>query len=345
MVKSRFTVFIPSVPERGWIDYRPLEREFSVNYGKPLSMDQSRPYTESELVELVKSADGIISTARDLLTGRVIRSSPSLKCIAQRNVGYDNIDVKTATELGVLVTNAPSRHTQLNVAEHTLAMILALARKLSVSKTLVQQEVNRWDERFDPLYLCKEVTVGFVGFGEIAVLVAQLLRPFDVKMVCYDTAEAARDRARRQDVKPVELDALLGESDFVTIHVPLLPGTRHLIGGEQLNLMKRTAFLVNTSRGAVVDEQALTRALKEGRILGAALDVVESEPLKPNHIFFDMPNVIITPHIAGRSAYSEKDMSRMSIESCIQMLKGTVPPNVVNPGAIPLWKSRMAMNV
>lgn len=305
-------------------------------------MDEGRPYTESELLKLVTSADGIISTARDLLTDRVIRSSPSLKCIAQRNVGYDNIDIKTATELGVLVTNAPSRLTQLNVAEHTLAMILALARKLTISKTLVEQEVNRWDERFDPIYLCGEVTIGFVGFGEIATQVARLLKPFGVRLLCYDTAKVARDRARRQKVQPVELDALLRESDFVTIHVPLLPGTRHLIGEEQLKLMKHTAFLVNTSRGALVDERALTRALKERRIEGAALDVLESEPLKPNHVFFNMPNVIVTPHIAGRSVYSEKDMTRIAIKSCIQMLNGAAPTNVVNPDAIPLWKSRMA---
>lgn len=341
MAKLPFVVFVPTVLERGLGDYKSLEKVFNVKYGKKTSLSEGKPYTEDELMELCQGVDGIIATASDRLTGRVIRSSRSLRCIAQRNVGYDNIDIKAATELGVLVTNAPSKHTQLNAAEHTVAMILSLARKLNVSKVLLKQGVNRWDERFDPLYLGAEVTIGFVGYGEIARHVARLLKPFGVRMLCYDNASASRNRARRQNVNPVELNALLRESDFVTIHTPLTPGTRHLIGDEELKLMKPTAYLVNTARGAIVDEQALTKALKERRIGGAALDVSESEPLTPSHVFFNMSNVIFTPHIAGRSAYSEKDMSRIAIKSCIKVLKGIVPSNTLNPDAIPLWKSRM----
>lgn len=324
--------------------YELLKNEgFKVIFGSdplPPLASEKKEYSEEEIIEKCENIHAIISSPRLKISQRVLSSLKDLICICQRGIGFDNIDVKTASKLGVLITNAPIELDFVSVAEHTVALIFALAKKLKSIPTLLSKAVTSiyYDERVNTVLL-KGKTIGIIGLGRIGANVATLLQPLNVRLLGYDPY-ISEERAMDLRVKLVDLETLLRESDLVTIHVPLTENTIHMIGEKELALMKKTAYLINTARGAIIDEKALVRALESGKIAGAGLDVLETEPPDVDNPLLKMDSVIITPHIAGRNDESIIEGEKLAIENCSKILKGIIPGYVVNREAVPKWKEK-----
>ncbi|WP_368234417.1 C-terminal binding protein [Anaerotruncus rubiinfantis] len=281
---------------------------------------------EETLVDLVRDADAVVVQFAPI-TKRVIDAMERCKLIVRYAIGVDNIDVDAATARGIYVANVPDYGID-EVSNHAVTLLLALSKMLIPMADAVK--AGRWDyTTVKPLFRMRGKTLGLVGFGRIPVMVAEKMRGFGVKMLCYDpyvNAQAARDLG----VTPVDLDTLLEESDYISIHCPLNDTTRHMFGDAQFGRMKPGAILVNTARGAVVDEQALIRALQEKKIAAAGLDVLEREPIAPQSPLLSMPNVIVTPHAAWYSEDATLTLQRMVGEEVVRVLSGNPPKNLVN---------------
>lgn len=278
-----------------------------------------------ELLALSEDVAGaIVST--DPFTRDVMRDSPKLQVIARTGVGIDSIDAEAATELGVAITTTPGANEE-SVADHTLAMILGLLRRVPQNDASLRRgEWNRTGPH-TPKQLAG-CTVGLVGYGHIGRLVARRLAGFDVALLVCDPALGESGSPRS-----VELAELLAKSDVVSLHTPMIPATHHLIDHAALRLMRPHAVLVNTSRGGVVDEAALIQALSEGMIAGAALDVFETEPPVTSPLFA-MHNVVVSPHVGGISSTSVATMMRMATASVIDAIEGRIPDGLVNRGIL-----------
>ncbi len=286
-----------------------------------------RPVQLSEQ-ELLDELPGIAATVAgsEPYTRKVFQSRPELKVIARVGVGYDAVDVAAATEHGVAVTIAPGTN-QDAVAEQTFALMLALAKDLIAQHQGVKAGV--WPRQTTlPL---RGRTLGIVGLGRIGKAVAIRGACFGMPMLAYepfpDTAFAAR-----YNITLVPLERLFREADYVSLHVPLTPESRDMINRKSLALMKPTAFLVNTARGALVNEADLFEALKEKRIAGAALDVLQEEPPAKDHPLFQFPNVVLTPHAAGVDLQSRDDMALSAVQAIVALSRGEWPAHqIVNP--------------
>lgn len=296
-------------------------------------------YTEGELVKNVVGMDAImISTGDGKITRRVMEAGKELKVISKRAIGVGDIDVKAATELGILVTNAPLELHYLSVAEFTVGMILALANNLKLADHNARQ--GKW--RSVSNTLLRRKTAGIVGLGRIGSRVAELLHPFALKLLAYDPY-ITQERARTLEVELTDLETLLRESDFVTLHAVETPETLGLIGEAQLRMMKPTAYLVNTARGSLIDEGALAKALKGNWISGAALDVFRGEIPQPDNPLLDEDiyfKTIFSPHAAALNPEVVWQLPLLQLENCLTALRGEVPKHVVNPEAIPKWQNR-----
>ena len=279
----------------------------------------------AELLALSADVAGaIVST--DPFTREVLRDSPHLRVIARVGVGIDSIDVDAATELGVAITTTPGANEE-TVADHTIAMMLGLLRRIPRNDAGVRE--GQWNRTgpHTPRQLTGS-TVGLIGYGHIGRLVAQRLAGFDVELLVSDPA-----LGRSESPRSVELVELLARSDVVSLHTPLTPATRNLIDQAALQSMRPHAVLVNTARGGVVDENALIHALNEGVIAGAALDVFETEPPVASPLFA-MPNVVVSPHVAGISTTSIDVMMRRATASVIDVIEGRVPEGLANRGIL-----------
>jgi phosphoglycerate dehydrogenase-like enzyme len=278
--------------------------------------------TPLEVRALVQNAVGaIVST--DPFDAAVLANSPALRVIARVGVGLDSIDLDAATAHGVAVTVTPGVN-EATVADHTIALMLAALRRICEHDAAVRRgEWNRTGEH--AAWLLSGSTVGLVGFGHIGRIVAERLRGFDVRVVVADPIAP-----RNPLVEPMSLDDLLAAADVVSLHVPLLPTTRGLIGARELALMSPGAILVNTARGPVVDEEALADALEAGRLRAAALDVFADEPPVGSGLL-RLPNVVLSPHVAGLSIRSVSDMARSATASVIDVLRGLPPAHLANP--------------
>jgi phosphoglycerate dehydrogenase-like enzyme len=280
--------------------------------------------TEEELIDLLRGIDGVIVSS-DPFTARVLAAAPQLKVISRTGVGYDAIDMKAATARGIVVTTTPgvNRHA---VAEWAMALMLCCARKLTTNLDEVRR--GGWT-RHEGIDLAGK-TLGLVGLGTIGKEVAQRASAFEMRILAYDLVQDL-PFAEAYRVIFVPLDHLLRESDFVSLHLFLNDASRHLINAERLALMKPTAFLINTARGGIVDTAALCLALKEKRIAGAGLDVVESEPLPPDSPLRGCDNVYLSPHVGGASADARRLSGAMAAENLIRALRGERPQGIVNP--------------
>lgn len=284
------------------------------------------------LQKRLQLADGVVCQLTDPLTAEVIRSAPKLKVISQIAVGHDNIDVAAAHARGIVVTNTPGVLTEAT-ADLTFALLLATARRLpSAERFLRQGQWKRWDVDL----LCgADVhgrTLGLVGFGRIGQAVAKRALGFGMRVLYSARHDAQPAVAEALAATRLPLDAVLRESDFVSLHVPLRAETRHLIGVEQLCQMKRSAFLINTARGPVVDEAALVAALEEGLIAGAGLDVFEHEPqVHPG--LLALPNVVLLPHVGSAVTSVRSLMCALAASDCAAVLTGEAPkhPVVASP--------------
>ncbi|MEM2875960.1 MAG: C-terminal binding protein, partial [Candidatus Bathyarchaeia archaeon] len=237
-----------------------------------------------------------------------------------------NIDVKAATEKGIFVANVI--YDTCDVADHTVALILSLLRKIPQARESVKSGVWDW-KVLQPITRLRGKTVGIIGFGRIGREVAKRIRAFETNIVAYDPYIPS-DVFEKNFAKKVDLESIFEQSDVVTIHVTLTDETRHMVRKEYLQKMKKTAILVNASRGAVIDEEALYTALKEGWISGAALDVMEKEPPRRDNPLLNLDNVIITPHMAWYSIDSLTEIQTKAAEEVARALNGQIPVNLVN---------------
>lgn len=269
-------------------------------------------------------AAALVST--DPFPAVVLGALPDLRVIARVGVGTDSIDLAAATDRGVAVTVTPGLNA-VPVAEHTLALILALLRRIVPQDAGVR--AGRWERTgpHAPLELAGR-RVGLVGAGTIGAAVARRLRAFDAEVLYVDPADATLPDATRVD----GLDALLALADVVSLHIPLLPSTRHLIDARAIAAMRPGSFLVNTARGGIVDEDALFAALRDGRLAGAALDVFEVEPPDPARLA-GVPNLLVAAHMGGLSRESIARMTASATDSILRVLEGERPPTAVNPAA------------
>lgn len=283
--------------------------------------------TEQEVIELTKDADGVINQYSKL-NERVINSMQKCKVISTYGIGVDKIDVEVATKKGIYVCNVPD-YCINEVADHAIAMLLALARQLFAMDRNTKSGVWGYKHVKTPIYRIEGKTVGVLGFGKIPRNLVKKLQAFDVNILVYDPY-VDKETAEKFGVKKVELNELLEKSDFISIHTPLTPETRHMIGEEQFKKMKPTAYLINVGRGPIVDEKALYKALKERWIAGAAVDVLETEPIAPDNPLLELENIIITPHAAWHSLESLAELQTKAAEEVVRVLKGEKPRSAVN---------------
>ncbi|ADM27215.1 Glyoxylate reductase [Ignisphaera aggregans DSM 17230] len=287
--------------------------------------------SEDELIKNISDTDAVLAVRGvEPFTRRVLESAPKLKIIARHGVGYDKIDVNAANELGIWVTIAPVNAS--TVAEHTIALIMALAKKLFKLDRFVRDGVWYKERMEFPDLLGIDLAgrvLGIIGLGRIGQEVAKRALALGMKVIYYDIVRR-EDLERTWNIEYRSLNELLRTSDFVSIHVPLTNETYHMIGEKELRLMKPTAYLVNTARGAVIDTDALVKALKEGWIAGAGLDVFEEEPLPPNHPLTKLDNVILTPHAASLTIECRRRLAITAAEEIIRVLRGGEPRYPVN---------------
>ena len=277
------------------------------------------------LLEAVKDVQAILVRVVKL-PSEVIQAAKQLKIIAKHGVGYDNISIPAATASGVIVTNTPQANST-SVAEHALALLLALARRIGESDRDLALKRMRPQRVYQGIELSGKV-LGIIGLGSAGFRLARMAgQGFGMRVMGFDPYKEpwpeAVERCR-------ELNPLLEQADFISIHVPLTQETRHLIGRESLPRLKPTCILVNTARGGIVDEAAVAEAVKAGRLAGAGLDVVEDEPLRPDHLLNGLPNVILTPHVAGVTEEGMMRMAQDAAEDILRVLRGERPRFPVN---------------
>jgi glyoxylate reductase len=296
--------------------------------------DASEPIPRDRLLSAIADTDGLLALLTERVDVELLALAPRLKVVANMAVGYDNVDVGAARERGVQVTNTPGVLTETS-AEFAFLLILAAARRL--------KEAMRWVERgrwttWDPLLLLgrdlEGATLGLVGYGRIAAAVARRAHAIGMHLV-YHSSHAHPDDEARYGMRRMAFDDLLGESDVVSLHVPLTAATRHLVAERELQLMKPTAYLVNTARGGVLDQQALYAALVGGSIAGAALDVTDPEPLPAEHALLQLDNCLVVPHVASASVATRTRMATLAAENIIAVLTGqpALTPVGENPPA------------
>jgi len=265
---------------------------------------------EDELVKLIRDVEVLIVRSKPIVTRRVIMAGDKLRIIARAGVGLDNIDLEAARERNIKVINAPEAATN-SVAELAIGLMLAVLRKIAYSDRMMRS--GEWVKKKAMGYELGGKTLGIVGMGRIGRTVARIAyHGFGMRIIYYDVVRCKREFEEEVKAKYVDLETLFRESDIVTLHVPLTPETRHLVNEDKLRLMKKTAILINTSRGGVVDTNALVKALSEGWIAGAGLDVYEEEPLPPNHPLTRLDNVVLTPHI-GASTYEAQEKAGITV--------------------------------
>lgn len=284
-----------------------------------------------ELLVEIENADALLVRSQTKVTAEVIQAGKRLKAIGRAGVGVDNIDVTAATSHGVVVVNTPDGNT-ISTAEHTFAMLIALARNIPQAyRSTISGEWNR--KQFVGVELHKK-TLGIVGLGRIGTEVAKRAHAFGMKVMAFDPYLTA-ERAKKIGVTQATLDDLYAQSDFITVHTPLTKETRHLINREAFEKMKTGVRIINCARGGIIDEQALLEAIQTGKVAGAALDVFEQEP-PGHHPLFDLPQVIVTPHLGASTVEAQENVASDVSEEILHILRGEPFKNAVNLPSIPV---------
>jgi D-3-phosphoglycerate dehydrogenase len=321
----------------------PNDYEFELYKEYNLKPIFCEPYYPDEIIPFVEDCDALFAVSVNLPT-RVIESLKRCKVISRLGTGTDKIDVATATKMGIVVTNVPYFCVE-EQADHTMMLLLALERKLQYLMRTIHN--GNWHQAKRtmgyPTHRVSHRTLGLVGFGNSARETARRAKGFGMRVLATRrNMNAPTDVADALGVEMVDLDTVLRESDYVSLHLPLDKDTRHLIDAAALHKMKPTASLINTSRGAIVDEMALVRALQDGTIASAGIDTFElidifGEEKVPDHPFLAMDNVILTPHVAAMSIQAKEDVGRGGVENVVAILSGywPHPDNIVNRGVVP----------
>jgi glyoxylate reductase len=305
-----------------------LGEKFEVEYWR----DSERP-PRADVLRRVADKDGLICLLTEKIDDELLAAAPRLRSVANIAVGFDNIDLEVCTRRGVAVSNTPGVLDD-TTADFAWTLLMAVARRLIEGDALCRS--GQWKGWNLDQLVGADVwgkTLGILGFGRIGRAVARRASGFGMRVIYNDAVRAPSEVESELRAEYVERDAALREADFVSVHVPLLPATRGLIGARELALMKPTAFLINTSRGPVVQEAALIAALEQRQIAGAALDVFEREPQIGHGLL--RPNVVLAPHLASASLETRTRMAMMAVENTIAFFEGRRPPNLLNPD---VWK-------
>ena len=300
---------------------------FDIAQGAPYIWTHDLPPTRAQLIECSRGVEGLLCLLTDKIDGELLDAiGPQLKVISSMSVGVDHIDVAAATARGIPVGNTPGVLTDAT-ADQTFALLLSAARRITEGERYLR--AGKWVTWSPSLLLGADFagsTLGIVGFGRIGQAVAKRAQGFDMRVLFYSpNAKPA------YGAQPVDLDTLLRESDFVSVHVPLTAETKHLVNAEFLAKMKPNAVLVNTSRGAILDQIALHRALKSNQIFAAALDVTDPEPLPMDSPLLELENCIVVPHLGSASKKTRDMMSLLAAQNLVAGLKGERLPNCFNP--------------
>ena len=290
--------------------------------------DSERP-PRAEVLRRAKDKEGLVCLLTERVNEEFLRSTPKLRIACNVAVGYDNIDVDACTKRGVVVTNTPGVLDE-TTADFAWTLLMAVARRVAEGEALARS--GNW-KGWNLDQLCGAdvwgKTLGIVGFGRIGRSVARRASGFQMKVIYTDAVRVSEEVEKSLNAEFRDMNALLTEADFVSLHVPLLPETRGLFDAPKILRMKPTAFLINTSRGPVIDEAALVAALENNKVAGAALDVFENEPFI--HPGLKRPNVVLTPHIASASIETRTKMAVMAANNIVALFKGQRPPNILNP--------------
>src|SRR4029453_16298180 len=292
--------------------------------------DQDAPMPRGELLKRLADRQGLVCVISEVIDQALLDACPKLRVVSNVAVGYNNVDVAACTKRGVVVTNTPDVLTD-TTAHFAWTLLVAPPRRLAEADRYVREgRFKQWEYM---LQLGGDVhgkTLGVVGFGRIGRAMARRALAFGMRVLYQDAVAADVVTERELKASRVDLSTLLRESDFVTLHTPLIPETRHLMNRETLRPTKKTAYLINAARGPVVDEAALVEALREGWIAGAGLDVFEEEP-KVHPGLIGLANVVLAPHIASASLETRLKMATLAVENCLAVLEGRTPPTPVNP--------------
>ncbi len=287
------------------------------------------------LLEKARDAEGLLTMLSDKIDTTLIDTAPKLKAVSNLAVGYDNISIAEATKRHIVVGNTPGVLTE-TTADLAFTLLMTAARRVVEAANYTSR--SQWKTWGPKILLGQDInnaTLGIIGLGRIGIEVAKRGRGFNMKVLYHDEIRRSEEEERQLGVEYIpELAKLLSSADFISVHVPLVPQTYHLIGAAEFALMKPSAVFINTSRGPVVDQRALYQALKSGQIFSAGLDVTEVEPISPDDPLLTLDNIIITPHIASASFTTRKNMALMAAENLLAGLRGQTPPNCVNPEAL-----------
>jgi glyoxylate reductase len=296
------------------------------------------PPPREQLLRQAAGCHGLLTLLTDTIDAEILNAAPDLVVVSNMATGFDNVDVAAASERAVLVTRTPGVLSE-TVAEFTFALMLAAARRVVEADRYIR--AGRWQTWGPSVLLGWDVfgaTLGIVGMGGVGSAVAKRARGFGMRIV-YASRSRRPALERRYRMAFLPLDELLRQSDFVTLHAPLTAETHHLIGERELRLMKRTAILINTSRGGLVDQTALYRALKSGRIGGAALDVTDPEPIRADDPLLALDNLVMAPHIASASVATRSRMAMLAAENLLAALAGRIPRDSANGEIARAWRT------
>ena len=292
------------------------------------------PPPRDVLLQNITEIEGLLTLLTDRVDVELMNQAKRLRVVSNCAVGFDNIDVPEATRRGIIVGNTPGVLTD-TTADFAFALLMAAARRVVEGDRIVR--AGEW-KTWGPMTLLGQdihnATLGIIGLGRIGLAVAKRAQGFGMRILYHNDLTRNKQAESELGVEYVDMDRLLAESDFITIHTNLTPKTHHLIGRKEFGSMKRTAIVVNTSRGSMVDNMALYEALRNGTIAYAALDVTEPEPLPANHPLLTLDNVIVVPHIASASVATRTKMALMAADNLIAGLTGKMPPHPVNPEAL-----------
>jgi len=290
---------------------------------------EDRVLRQEEILKEVKGRDGVLCLLTDTIDASILETAKEAKIFANYAVGYNNIDVQAATERGIMVTNTPGVLTD-TTAEMAWALLFSIARRTVESDKFVRAgKFQGWGPLLFLGSDLKGKTLGIIGAGRIGTAMARKSKGFEMRVLYYDVTPN-EELEKELNAEKVSLDKLLQESDFISVHVSLSEQTTHLIEERELGMVKKTAYLINTSRGPVIDEKALVEALKDKQIAGAGLDVYEEEPkLAPG--LAELDNAVLVPHLGSATFDTRTKMAVMAAENLIAGLKGETPPNLVNP--------------
>jgi phosphoglycerate dehydrogenase-like enzyme len=313
-------------------------RGFEIISGPKQAPPAKTVFDKRDFGSLFSATDLIVSTTRSLLPRDVLEASPRLRGVVFPTIGTESIDLQAATELGIAVANGPTPENFNSMAESTVLLMLALMYDLHATERVLAENLPRPTTMRARMMAGK--TVGLVGFGRIARAVADRLQGWGMRIVAFDPY--LQQSQVPANVELVDLQALLWRSDIVSVHTTLTADTKHLINEAALETMKRSAFLINTSRGGVVDEKALYAALKSHRIAGAALDAFELEPLPPDHPLRELDNVILTPHMVGHTQEIFDAIPGAALQNIDRIMEGQAPLYLRNPDVLPIWQQRLA---